>query len=281
MNTILNIMDKLYSDSKTLSIVYVVGAILLFVFIILLMISLRKPDKKEKQKIIEEPKIEEDNNILEINEEKKEEPKEEVSNIDIENNKETEEIKPLDQSIFEKTVIIPLDEIKQEKSIEDVLTKAEEHVLEEETADNKTLENISAEIPDVDEFVDNVVKKTYEKNEQFSSVYVGDNTNTIKLDKVMENLNVDEEVKETIIPEEEKTIVKEEPVEESNEINSTGNNEAEKGEESTDKEETKTEEQETNNSLDDLKKALEEKKKEVELKQDDLKAKLESLKKNN
>ena len=59
MNTVLSFMDKLYSDSKTLSIVYVVGAILLFVFIILLMVSLRKSDKKETTKIIEEPKIDE------------------------------------------------------------------------------------------------------------------------------------------------------------------------------------------------------------------------------
>ena len=48
MNTILNFMDKIYSDSKALSMVYVIGAILLFIFILLLMLSLRKPDQKEE-----------------------------------------------------------------------------------------------------------------------------------------------------------------------------------------------------------------------------------------
>ena len=57
MNTILSFMDKLYSDTKTLSIVYVVGAVLLFIFIVMLIISLRKP--KDEPKIIEEPKIDE------------------------------------------------------------------------------------------------------------------------------------------------------------------------------------------------------------------------------
>ena len=72
MNTVLSFMDKLYSDSKTLSIVYVIGAVLLFIFIILLMVSLRKTDKKEQPKIIEEPKIDDvPKNV--IVEEKKEE----------------------------------------------------------------------------------------------------------------------------------------------------------------------------------------------------------------
>ena len=60
MITMLSFFDKLYSDTDTLRMVYIVGAILLFIFIILLIVSIRKPDKK-KSKIIEEPKIDEDN----------------------------------------------------------------------------------------------------------------------------------------------------------------------------------------------------------------------------
>ena len=39
-------------------------------------------------------------------------------------------------------------------------------------------------------------------NDPASSVYVGNNTSTIKLDKVMENLNVDKEVLDNIVPDE-------------------------------------------------------------------------------
>ena len=70
MNIMLNFMDKIYSDSKMLSIVYIVGACLLFIFIILLIFSLRKTDKKGP-KIIEEPKIDDKTN--EIKEEVKKE----------------------------------------------------------------------------------------------------------------------------------------------------------------------------------------------------------------
>ena len=48
------------------------------------------------------------------------------------------------------------------------------------------------------DFVNDVVKKTYEKNEQFSSVYVGDNTSTMKLDKVMDEVNLDNDVKKEL-----------------------------------------------------------------------------------
>jgi len=57
MNTVLNIMDKLYSNSDALKTVYVVGAVLLFIFVIMLITSLRKPEKEKEVKIIEEPKI--------------------------------------------------------------------------------------------------------------------------------------------------------------------------------------------------------------------------------
>lgn len=277
MNTILSFMDKLYSDSKTLSIVYVVGAILLFIFILLLMFSLRKTDKKEKQKIIEEPSIEEEKPeaILEI---KAGEPKQE----EVVKETQKEETNTIDQSIFEKTKIIPLDELKKaeepkQEDLSSVLDNVDNYNEPEKIQEEKIdiSENISSEIPSVDEFVDNVVKKTYEKNEQFSSVYVGNNTSTIKLDKVMENLNVDEAVKESIIPEEEKTEEKvAEPIEETEPIVETV---AETATVEPEQKEVIVPE-ETNNSLDNLKKALEEKKKEVNLKQDELKAKLEGLK---
>ena len=92
----------------------------------------------------------------------------------------------------------------------------------------------------------------------------------------MENLNVDEKVVESIVPEDEKTTVtieQEEQIEEQVPKIKENTQELNQIEIPT---EAKSEED--NNSLDNLKKALEEKKKEVELKQDDLKSKLESLK---
>lgn len=276
MNTVLSFMDKIYSDSKTLSIVYIVGAVLLFIFIILLMVSLRKPVKKEEQRIIE-PKIdnnEEAQNQNEVVVENNVKEKEEKVEDEQEKIEETPTLNS--QSIFEKTTIIPLDELNKEdkknnieKALENVENNAKEEKIEEKSVD---LKDISSEIPDVDSFVDNVVKKTYEKNEQFSSVYVGNNTSTIKLDKVMENLNVDEKVLESIVPEEEKTIV---TVVQKEKIEEQATEVKEDNEALEIPKEIKTE---ANNSLDNLKKALDEKKKEVELKQDDLKAKLESLK---
>ena len=290
MNTILSFMDKLYSDSKTLSIVYVIGAVLLFIFIILLMVSLRKNDKKEETKIIEEPKINDEPKEVPV--EEKVEIKEEIkTELDVPEEKVEQ---PLEQSIFEKTVIIPLNEIEQPVSREENIAQALDNVekIEEKQEEVKIKENteekiqdLSKDIPSVDDFVDNVVKKTYEKNEQFSSVFVGNNTSTIKLDKVMENLNVDEDVKESILPEEEKSIEKPK-VEENNIVQENVGEEIQvqevKEEKITDTIETpKIAEPVTTAtvSLDGLKKALEEKQKEVTLKQDDLKAKLEDLKK--
>lgn len=282
MDIILSFMDKLYGDSKTLSIVYVVGAVLLFVFILLLIISLRKSTKNETTKIIDEPKI---------NDESKEKLKttnvelteEHVVPIEETENSYKKEEQSLEQSIFEKTTIIPLNELEAPisrkeniaQALENVENKAEETIIEKST--EETLKELSSDIPSVDDFVDNVVKKTYEKNEQFSSVYVGNNTNTIKLDKVMENLNVDEDVKKSIVPEEEKTVVS------TNDI--LNKEEIEMPCVVSNKEEVietpKILETAVENtiSLDGLKKALEEKQKDISISQDDLKTKLNNLKK--
>lgn len=299
MNTILSFMDKLYSDSKTLSIVYAVGAVLLFIFIILLMVSLRKGDKKETTKIIEEPKIDDEptEKIDETKEESKENTKTESNLVseakqDEKDNEEKNE-QSLEQSIFEKTVIIPLNEIDKTTSREENIAQALDNVekIEEKiepSVEEKTKEKVqelSKDIPNVDDFVDNVVKKTYEKNEQFSSVFVGNNTSTIKLDKVMENLNVDEDVKESIVPEEEKSeipktiepeITNKEVLEKEIEIPAPASKSIEDVVETPKVVESNID---TTVSLDNLKNALEEKQKEVSTKQDDLKAKLEGLKK--
>lgn len=222
MNIILNFMDKIYGDSKTLSIIYVVGAVLLFIFIILLIISLRKPDKKEKTKIIEEPKIEDDktntNSLNDVNvlTSETEKPLEENKVDGVNEKDDIKEESISSQNIFEKTTIIPINKDNLEKEIDKTYNKEEniEKALDnaenmsapkEEIKEEVDVSKLSSEIPNVDDFVDDVVKKTYEKNEQFSSVYV-DNTDTVKLDKVMENLNVDKDVKENLAP----TEVKEE-----------------------------------------------------------------------
>ena len=294
MNTVLSFMDKLYSDSKTLSIVYVVGAILLFVFIILLMVSLRKTDKKEQTKIIEEPKIDEEPKEVLV-EDKKEEAilKEELAQ---EKEEVVEEVKeePLEQSIFEKTTIIPLSELEEQPSREENIAQALENVeKQEQVEENKkeeVLEEVSdlgKDIPNVDAYVESIMKKAYEKNEQFSSVFVGNNTSTIKLDKVMENLNVDEEVKDNIVPEDEKSVetknveVQSVISEETSAVNEASNEEEielPKVEEKIETPQVVEKKLENTVSLDGLKKALEEKQKEVTIKQDDLKAKLEGLK---
>lgn len=222
MNIILNFMDKIYGDSKTLSIIYVVGAVLLFIFIILLIISLRKPDKKEKTKIIEEPKIEDDktntNSLNDVNvlTSETEKPLEENKVDEVNEKDDIKEESISSKNIFEKTTIIPINKdnlekeidktYNKEENIEKALDKAENmSAPKEEIKEEVDVSKLSSEIPNVDDFVDDVVKKTYEKNEQFSSVYV-DNTDTVKLDKVMENLNVDKDVKENLAP----TEVKEE-----------------------------------------------------------------------
>lgn len=220
MNIILNFMDKIYGDSKTLSIIYVVGAVLLFIFIILLIISLRKPDKKEKTKIIEEPKIEDDktntNSLNDVtNETEKSLEENKVDNVNEKDDIKEESISS--QNIFEKTTIIPINKDNLEKEIDKTYNKEEniEKALDnaenmsapkEEKKEEVDVSKLSSEIPSVDDFVDDVVKKTYEKNEQFSSVYV-DNTDTVKLDKVMEDLNVDKDVKENLAPTEVKEKV--------------------------------------------------------------------------
>ena len=274
MNIMLNFMEKIYSDTKTLSIIYIVGAVLLFIFIVLLIFSLRKSDKKEKPKIIEEP-----------SDSKKEEQKEETKEIeskfeekteDISKEKEIKEEEINDKSIFEKTTIIPLDEIDtdsealtKEENIEKALDNVENMKTIEKT-DKPIDENISADIPDVDEFVDNVVKRTYEKNEQFSSVYVEDNDDTIKLDKVMDDLNVDSDVKEALVD----TVTKEENIDDSSEKVII---------EDVEDIETKAptsinEPLEKEDKLANLKKALDGDKVDINLKQDKLKSKLDSLK---
>ena len=50
----LYLLEKLYTDTKLLTIVYIIGSVLLFIFIILLIISVKSEDKIEV--IIEEPK---------------------------------------------------------------------------------------------------------------------------------------------------------------------------------------------------------------------------------
>ena len=98
------------------------------------MVSLRKTDKKETTKIIDEPKIDDDpkEKIVENNEIKEEVPVE--SKIENEDIKETENIpeQSLEQSIFEKTTIIPLDEIEKPVSREENIAQAGENVEKEQ-----------------------------------------------------------------------------------------------------------------------------------------------------
>ena len=212
MNIMLNFMDKIYSDDKAMTMVYIVGSVLLFIFIVLLIFSLRKPSKKDNVNIIDEPK---DNTKDEAKEETIEKTenvvekvkKDETSKLD-NNVVETENVAEdnKDTNIFEKTTIIPLENVKvnenelsKEENIEKALDNAsKEHKITPEINEKIDDSKISTDIPNVDEFVDNVVKKTYEKNEQFSSVYVGDNTSTMKLDKVMDQVNMDKDVKKEI-----------------------------------------------------------------------------------
>lgn len=278
MNIMLNFMDKIYSDNKMLSIVYIVGACLLFIFIILLIFSLRKTDKKEP-KIIEEPKIDDKANEI------KEETIKEEANDTLENTEDVKEDKKEtsleDQNIFEKTTIIPLDQVKTDETlsktenIEKALDNVEniKEVVPEIKEEKKEI-NISSEIPSVDDYVDNIVKKTYEKNEQFSSVYVdNENTKTMDLNQVMNEVNVDNDVKNTLTGDIQE--VKEEHKEDTIDVDDIPSLKEETVEE------TKEEEINKTTSLDDLKSALESKQKENLNKQDDLKSKLDNLKKEN
>lgn len=306
MDTIMSFMDKIYSDTKTLTIIYIVGAVLLLIFIIMLIVSLRKPSpKKMKTKILDEPKINKEQ--VDTKEEVIKEENKETDDLSasIEDKKEDivkENITPIEEEqkeIKEESV-----EEKEENPISKALDNVENKDIMNTVEEKEEIKpNVSAEIPDVDEFVDNVVKKTYEKNEQFSSVFVGNNTSTIKLDKVLEDLNVDEDIKVDIVPDDEKTIVKEEPkqeekeIEEPNVLVETEPIIEEVKEETvntpiipeidpvaidnkpTAADLTVNEPKENSvNGLEDLKKAMEEKKKEVNLKQDELKSKLAGLK---
>lgn len=310
-------LDKIYSNEKLFAMVYIVGAILLLIFIIMLIVSLKKPKtKKLNSKILEEKskkqeetvepitppvevetKTEEPAPVQEPNEINKEETKE---NIVIEEKTDVEEPK-VEEPKVETTENIS--EAKETTESENTISKALDNVenkdimnIEPETIEPKV--SLSSEIPDVDEYVDKVVKKTYEKNEQFSSVFVGDNTSTIKLDKVLDDLNVDEDIKVDIVPEEEKTVVpdettelpiliqeqKEDVVKETKPLEidpdilegRETNQEVEVVEEKVEESEVKT--QDTLSNLDDLKKAMEMKKNSVSSKQDELKAKLAGLK---
>lgn len=217
MNIMLNFMDKIYSDTKTLKMVYIIGAVLLFIFIILLIFSLRKNDDKKGDKKIDKIDDEkhddkkdetEDSNIVnEKNNSVLDESDKKNEKVDeVEESKENEK-KEEDSNIFEKTTIIPLANVvndKQELSKEENISKALDNVESmkalntEEKKDDTDYKSLSDQIPDVDDFVNDVVKKTYEKNEQFSSVYVGDNTTTMKLDKVMDQVNLDNDVKKEL-----------------------------------------------------------------------------------
>ena len=279
MNLILNYMDKIYGDTKMLTIVYVVGAGLLFVFIILLIISIRKPDKKKSVDIIDV-----DN---ETKKEKVEDKNEEVEEKVITEDTNNSDIKHED-SIFEKTTIIPLDDINtdpksdsSENDVEKALDNADNMKIVEEEKEEVNNAKLSSEIPDVDDFVDNVVTKTYEKNDQFSSVYVENKKDdTMKLDKIMDNVDVDESVKSNLV---EDDSIEEEEMDETIEEENYEDREGSGVDLIED----------TNPKLDDLKKALEAKKdvvnsedsKDVNEKKaistDDLKNKLNALKKDN
>ena len=276
MDTILNFMDKIYGDSTALITLYVVGAILLLVFIVLLIISLKKPSKIEKKE--KETKNEKINDTtVETVDKSIEEEKQTVEITDAVLKEEISNIPNVDNTNNQESVVSQA--LNNVDKVE--LTPSNEETAKEETVDESKL---SAEIPNVDDYVDDVVKKTYEKNEQFSSVYVG-NTTSIKLDKVMDDLNVDKDVKEALVENNKDDIQ-----------NNNSDANAEVGENVVvkDVEEIKIEppiteenkeivvsEESTSSlsSLDALKSKLEEKQKETVIKQDDLKEKLANLKK--
>ena len=104
----LSIIDKLYSDTKTLTIVYVIGCILLLFFIIMLFVSIKSKDDKEI--IIDDP-IEGDNDTkdTDVIYENTINTYDENNNVDnkIESEKENDTLSTDD--IFEKTTMIDLD----------------------------------------------------------------------------------------------------------------------------------------------------------------------------
>ena len=172
MGIIFNFMEKLYSDTNVLSTVYIVGSVLIFILILILIFSIRNTEKKEdKTEIIEE--VDSDSNLSEETHSNEE--------VDAENNIKDEEIKgenkeEIDEkNIFDATTIIPLDDIKpndEKVSKEENIDKALDNVENKEVVSvtNEEETNISSQIPDVDQFVDDIVKKTYERHEERKEV---------------------------------------------------------------------------------------------------------------
>ena len=263
MNTVLNFMEKFYSDVTTLYIVYIVGAVLLLIFIIMLIVSLRSSSNKVE---VKKETIEENKNDIDINKEAIEDKKDVDTNIEVNEDKTVvEEKEEIDnQNIFEKTTVIPLNEIKpedlslnKEETIEKALDNASNMEYKEPT-NEESKESMVAEIPDVDDFVNDVIKKTYEKTEQFSSVYV-DNENKND-DSNNENMPLGETVEDS----------------NNNEV-SENKDDNYVIDDNSKKEDPK--EQNSIINLNDLKNALNEEKTDVSIKQDDLKQKLDSIKK--
>lgn len=264
MDTILNFMDMIYGNGKTLTIIYVVGAVLLLVFIVMLIISLKKP-----KKIIKKEELKSENNNTEV----------QTNDISIETQKEENNEKVKEEMNASPNVDIKIskDENPIEQALENIENKelSQEEPKEQKTEEKVDEQKLSSDIPNVDDFVDNVVKKTYEKNEQFSSVY---NTTTVKLDSVLDKMNVDENVKEVLVESEQPKT--EENVQEidtkEDKVNET---------DIEIKENSVLVENDSNkpiNSLDLLKQSLDEKKKETNettIKQEELKEKLANLNK--
>ena len=193
MNDVLNILDSLYGNSRVLSIVYIVGAILLFIFIFMLIATLRKTDNNET-KIIEETNdidkkeenITENNNIEPVN------PFEEKNMYKMSEEKDEEDIN--EQSIFEKTTIIPLDEIETEDNEKYEVESKEDFINSLSNLDSE--EDTTKEIPNGDNNIEASDKKTFESNAQFSSVFLNkEDTKEYDLD-IPEEDNVDVNTKQ-------------------------------------------------------------------------------------
>ena len=230
----------------------------------MLIVSLRSSSNKVE---VKKETIEENKNDIDINKEAIEDKKDVDTNIEVNDDKTVvEEKEEIDnQNIFEKTTVIPLDEIKPEDlslNKEETIEKALDNVSNmeyKEPTNEEPKESIVAEIPDVDDFVNDVIKKTYEKTEQFSSVYVDNekknddsNNENMSLGETVENNDNNEIVLEN--------------KEDNNIINDNNIKEDKK-------------EQNSIINLNDLKNALNEEKTDVSIKQDDLKQKLDSIKK--
>ena len=178
MNTILGLIDKIYSDTKMLSIYYIIGAILLLLFILLLIISLKKDDVRSIN-IIDDEKNDNNDELEEDtvlgNEEKDSYKQTAENNLD--------SINSYDESIFEKTTVIPVDEINDEETKENI-----------QTTELSNTTDISSNMPDIDEYVENAIKETYEQNDKENDYKENEDLN-----QIMEDLNVDKLVKDNII----------------------------------------------------------------------------------